>query len=149
MTEYQKLMEDWAVVQSKYSTLFSGPNIGTEVNRGWWDPLLKAFDSFLVLLEQNPGLSLNIVQIKEKFGGLRLYYDLEVDDTSELAEQLESGAKSREDLFKLFRAVVVIAEDECAVRCEVCGEPGKLRHGGWMHTYCDVHEQQYKAQRNL
>ncbi len=59
------------------------------------------------------------VQIKEKFGGLRFYY--------------EGGD---EQIFGMVR----MAESWAACTCEVCGAPGSMRHGGWIKTLCDKHE---------
>ena len=58
-------------------------------------------------------------QIKEKFGGLRFYYD-----------------GGDEQVFGMVR----MAESWASTICEQCGEPGKLRGGGWIQTLCDKHE---------
>jgi len=67
------------------------------------------------------------VQVKEKFGGLRFYYE---------------GGDER-----IF-GMVSMAESWAANTCEVCGAPGTMRHGGWIKTLCDTHEaerqQRYK-----
>lgn len=65
-------------------------------------------------------------QVKEKFGGLRFYYhggDAEV-----------SG-------------MVRMAEVWAAQTCETCGESGTLRHGGWVRTLCDKHEDEYQTKQ--
>jgi len=59
-----------------------------------------------------------IGQIKEKFGGLRFYYD---------------GGD------EFIRGAVRMAEYEASRTCEVCGTPGKRRDGGWVRTLCDTH----------
>ena len=59
-----------------------------------------------------------IVQIKEKFGGLRFYVDGatdEVDNYIAFAEQLSNRI------------------------CEECGAPGTHRDNGWIRTLCDKH----------
>lgn len=61
------------------------------------------------------------VQVKEKFGGLRFYY--------------EGGDQQ-------IYGMVRMAESWASVTCEECGQPGKFRHGGWMRTLCDLHEEQ-------
>lgn len=61
------------------------------------------------------------VQIKEKFGTLRFY--------------TEGGD---EEIYGMIR----MAESMSCVTCEVCGSPGKQRHGGWIRTLCDVHAKQ-------
>lgn len=58
------------------------------------------------------------VQIKEKFGTLRFYYDG--------GDEYISG-------------LVAMAEWVSSVTCEECGERGKLRGGGWVYTACDKH----------
>jgi hypothetical protein len=58
-------------------------------------------------------------QIKEKFGGLRFYYD-GGDDT--------------------VRGMVRMAEAWADSSCEDCGAPGRQRNNGWIRTLCDTHE---------
>ena len=55
-------------------------------------------------------------QVKEKFGTLRFYYDGGNDMTE---------------------GMVWFAEAMSAVTCELCGQPGTLREGGWWRTLCD------------
>jgi hypothetical protein len=67
-----------------------------------------------------------ITQIKEKFGGLRIYvhggdYDA-IDD------------------------IIRTAERECAITCEICGKPGTLRNlKGWLKTACEEHGNELEA----
>ncbi len=68
-------------------------------------------------------------QVKEKFGGLRFYY--------------EGGDRH-------ISGMVRMAESWASCTCEVCGAPGTIRHGGWIKTLCEVHEnerQQRMAER--
>ena len=65
------------------------------------------------------------VQVKEKFGTLRFYYD-GGDDT--------------------ISGMVRMAESMSAVTCEECGSPGHQRNGGWIRTLCDKHEEAYQEQ---
>lgn len=54
-------------------------------------------------------------QVKEKFGTLRFYY---------------TGGDGTID------GMVIMAEAMSSVTCEVCGNPGKQRGGGWIKTLC-------------
>jgi hypothetical protein len=63
------------------------------------------------------------VQVKEKFGGLRFYYD---------------GGDEK------IQGMVRMAESWAANTCETCGAPGKMRNGGWVRTLCDTHEEEYQ-----
>jgi hypothetical protein len=64
-----------------------------------------------------------VAQVKEKFGTLRFYYSGGDDEIS---------------------GMVRMAEAMSAVTCEQCGSPGEQRHGGWIRTLCDHHEEQYQ-----
>jgi hypothetical protein len=59
-----------------------------------------------------------VVQVKEKFGGLRFYYDGGDDYIHGLA---------------------MMAESMSEVTCETCGNPGKRQGGGWVYTACEEH----------
>jgi hypothetical protein len=60
-------------------------------------------------------------QVKEKFGGLRFYYNGGDD---------------------IVRALVSFADTMSYRTCETCGSPGKRRGGGWIYTACDAHTRQ-------
>jgi hypothetical protein len=62
-------------------------------------------------------------QVKEKFGGLRFYYNGGDDHISGMVRMAESWA---------------------AHTCEECGALGTMRHGGWIRTLCDTHEEMYQ-----
>lgn len=88
--------------------------------RGWE----KLVEDLVVEVEklavaQNLSL-LRIDQIKEKFGGLRVYFN-RVE--SEEIRNLVSSAEARS--FSI---------------CDQCGEPGKPSKGGWVSTRCEKHE---------
>lgn len=67
---------------------------------------------------------IRVQQIKEKFGGLRFYY--------------EGGDRE-------VSGMVTMAEAWAARTCETCGDRGKQRSsGGWVRTLCDKHEAEYQ-----
>ncbi len=68
---------------------------------------------------------LQIDQIKEKFGGLR-FYATTMNGNDYVSDSI-SG-------------MIDMAEAMSYTICEECGQPGKLRSGGWIRTLCDVHE---------
>jgi len=67
-----------------------------------------------------------VAQIKEKFGGLRFYY--------------EGGDD-------YIAGLVTMAESWASRTCENCGDDGHQRGGGWIRTLCDTHEAEYQAKR--
>lgn len=74
-------------------------------------------------IEVTPKLNhITVLQIKEKFGGLRFYYDGGDD---------------------YIRGLESMAESWAGRTCETCGEKGTRRGGGWIRTLCDTHENEY------
>lgn len=59
-----------------------------------------------------------VTQVKEKFGGMRIYTDSAPDYIFDLANKLEVQSYKT---------------------CEECGERGKPRSGGWVKTLCEEH----------
>ena len=64
-----------------------------------------------------------VQQVKEKFGGLRFYY--------------QGGDE-------YIAGLVSMAEDMAEHTCEVCGHPGETRQGGWIKVLCDTHAEERK-----
>jgi hypothetical protein len=122
-------------MEEKFPKMFANPYGGFAVSAGWW-PILE---SLCVQIQHhidwkneqkekfNRGegcTQVVVAQIKEKFGGLRFYYDGGDD---------------------YVRGLVQMAEAWAAHTCEECGKPGKSRGGGWIQTLCDEHEAQRQA----
>ena len=94
---------------------------GDEVGVGWALIVMKCHRE---LQHLDPGY--RIAQIKEKFGGLRYYFDSTVPYDS--------------ITYDIMRCVVNEAEAQCARTCQLCGAEGTLRNnGGCYKTLCDEH----------
>lgn len=61
-----------------------------------------------------------VQQVKEKFGTLRIYV---------------SGAD------EAIRGMINMTEMMSFKTCEVCGDSGRKRNGGWIRTLCDKHDE--------
>lgn len=85
---------------------------GIECGDGW-EPIIRR------LCEVIEKKDMVATQIKEKFGGLRFYVAGKGDGESDVA--------------------ITEAEKESYKTCERCGEPGRIREGGWIQTLCDEH----------
>lgn len=72
---------------------------------------------------REPVAQVVVIQVKEKFGSLRFYYQ-GGDDT--------------------ISGMVRMAESMSAVMCEECGAPAETRGPGWIRTLCEVHEHEYQ-----
>ena len=118
------------MLETKYPEMFSHPYGGVTVGEGWW-PIIESLcyqihhhvkfkNEQRDRWNRGEGCEPVVVrQIKEKFGGLRFYYD--------------GGDPA-------VAGMVTMAESWAARTCEVCGNPGKSRSGGWIRTLCDHHE---------
>lgn len=124
-------------MEETYPKMFAEPYGGFAVGAGWWPILEKLCDNIqrhtdwrntqrARLLENNEYKhpvpdevdQVKVSQIKEKFGGLRFYYD-GGDDTID--------------------GMVRMAESWASTTCEECGAVGQQRSGGWIRTLCDEH----------
>lgn len=130
-------------MEAKYPEMFAHPYGGFAIGTGWWpivESLCGQIDSYTkwrnntrqALLKDNPhNLSIPeevpqviVEQIKEKFGGLRFYYQGGDD---------------------FIRGLETMAEVWANHTCEECGKPGTRRSGGWVQTLCDEHEAERQA----
>jgi hypothetical protein len=90
------------------------------VGEGWHD-LVRGF------FQACDDAKVEVAQVKEKFGALRIYTNGAPEYIMDLANELE------------VRSTKI---------CEVCGERGKPRSGGWVKTLCDEHAEG-RAESNL
>ena len=124
--EFEKRMEE------KYPKMFSHPYGGFAIGPGWW-PIIESLcaniqshtDWWNKNRETRPVVEQVVVdQIKEKFGGLRFYYE---------------GGDDK------IQGMVRMAEAWADHHCEECGKPGKSRNTGWIKTLCDEHSAEREA----
>ena len=117
--------KSWDTLYEKYPDLFSNIDnkhscmaFGIECNIGWYD-ILSSVCYRIKQYEKNKKSDYYPVtfdQIKEKWGGLRIYY-IGGDD--------------------YIRGVVDMAEEMSYKICERCGCPGSPNKQGWIMTLCD------------
>ena len=110
----------------KYPELFGEPPFdpketliafGFEVNDGWLPILEKGFGKISEIVKKEGLDDFRIVQVKEKFGGLRVYTNYGTDEIYDIINEME--------------------EEACRT-CELCGSPeGKLREEMWLAVRCD------------
>jgi hypothetical protein len=98
-----------------------------EVAQGWKDLVFSLLSTIEFELQNTPNnqeYEVFVSQIKEKFGGLRVYINNSnnfIDGAIRMAEGLS---------YKI---------------CERCGSPGHCRKGGWVRTLCDKHEEERQS----
>lgn len=116
-------------MEEKFPLMLGNKYGGFAIGQGWW-PIVESLCSNIQSYvdwknEQKQKFNRGdgcpqvvVVQIKEKFGGLRFYY--------EGGDEQVSG-------------MVRMAEAWAAHSCEECGNVGKRTQGGWVRTLCDFH----------
>lgn len=88
------------------------------IDPGWFDLLFAVFH---LAVGMGAARGWETLQVKEKYGTLRLYYEAEPD----VADRLDR--------------IVEAAEHLSGHICEKCGAPGEIRPGGYVLTLCDEH----------
>jgi hypothetical protein len=85
---------------------------------GWFDLIWKLCED----LEPLVGLDFEVIQVKEKFGGLRFYADFNGPVSDQARNRISQ------------------AENDSYTICEECGAFGRERDGGWIKVRCDTCE---------
>jgi hypothetical protein len=116
-------------MEERHPRMLSGKYGGFAVGPGWWSMIETLFAVIQSHIDQSKGECPQVVveQIKEKFGGLRFYYQGGDD---------------------FIHGAVWLAESLSAKVCEECGAPGKRTSEGWVKTLCDFHLAEREALRS-
>jgi hypothetical protein len=118
-------------MHERFPLMFTRPYGGFAIGQGWW-PIIESlcaniqshidWRSKQLVGPEVPQVV--VAQIKEKFGGLRFYYDGGDDNV---------------------RGMVSMAESWANYSCEECGSPATTRRPirpfGWISTLCEEHQQ--------
>lgn len=103
-----------------------------------WHSLIDTACEKLQKLACETGYTIEFTQVKEKFGGLRMYLHIEENKEQQRSidpqRQLSCGAVS-----ELAHTITMEAENQSVTTCDQCGEQGKQRGGPWISTRCDQH----------
>lgn len=115
----QKLQEK---LFKRFPTMFANKDLlptespmywGIETGDGWFNLIWETCSR----IEPLVGESFHFEQIKEKYGGLRMYYSGAITDEGE--------------------KIIEEAEEKSQTICEECGKPGENREiNGWWATEC-------------
>jgi hypothetical protein len=119
-------------MEEKYPKMFSKPYGGFAIGEGWW-PIIESLcgqiqsytDWNNTNRETRPVVPQTVVmQVKEKFGGLRFYYDGGDEAVAGMVRMAEAWADHS---------------------CEECGAPGTSGGKGWIRTLCPTHRAEADA----
>ena len=129
--EYEKFSD---TMHAKFPLMFSKPYGGFAIRKGWYHIIETLCDNIQAHIDWKNNQfyryergetvpQVTVAQVKEKFGGLRFYYD---------------GGDNE------IHGMVRMAESMASHICETCGDKGYGRSGGWIRTLCDKHEAEYQ-----
>lgn len=97
-------------------------SFGCECDDGWYG-IIRGLCHAIHQHRKHNEIEFEFTQVKEKFGGLRVYY---------------FGGDAFVD------GVIRMAEEMAYKTCEVCGNPGTLCNAGtWLKTLCDSHAKEH------
>jgi len=156
--KYPSLFKD--VNKSPMETLMC---FGCEHGDGWYD-IIDNLCGYITALQKNVSYFLTLkkdikdvddvsfdgrfrcpgvvfVQIKEKYGTLRVYWNFEeIKNYEEIKSKLKNPDELDEYINKYhdrIESVIDFCEYLSSKTCEVTGKPGKLYTDGWCRTLCD------------
>jgi len=104
---------------------------GMECGNGWFEliyDLSSKLEEIIASLPEDQQEHYHVVQVKEKFGGLRFYLSAETDEMEDYISE---------------------AENMSYHICEECGEPGECNTEGWLITLCDKCREERELGRSI
>lgn len=135
----------WAALQARYPYQFDKENIGHSMLPGWLGIAETLFSGVDAIISDVEKRRFGWVQLKEKFGGLRAYWeagpvsvDIMTDEGLIRTKHRRAGRRGFvEPTVRAICELVEIAEEASIRTCCFCGEPGERRKGSWILTLCD------------
>ena len=121
--EFEKYDEFAKRMEERFPKMFAEPYGGFCCGEGWW-PIIESLCSniqhYLNWKNKESEIVPQVIvrQVKEKFGGLRFYYD---------------GGDDR------INGMVRVAESWADHTCEDCGNKATRQTTGWIKNVCNVH----------
>lgn len=140
---------------ARFPRLFHGrqPRVWSDLPQGWTQVAQRLFADLDAMLDDHASKRFEVIQIKEKFAGLRVYWRLGGAKTEVLdvvgkgsVQHLEQGPAQTTALFERTQARVKQACEQAATTCQHCGNDGASAGGsGWLVTLCQSCRRQADA----
>lgn len=116
----EKLMKEFTFMEgvNAFSGEKTGYPVGCECSDGWYDViynLCKELDELYKENNVNPR-KIQVLQVKEKYGGLRFYTGGLIPGGHDIIDKYESLSLET---------------------CEICGKKGETRGSSWLRTLCN------------
>lgn len=145
-----------SILVGRFPRLFRGeaPVVMSYVPAGWIDPVARLFEDIDAMLDDGQAKSFAVLQLKEKFASLRVYWQLGKEATTVLDifgvdgnQRLNFEPEQPSALFDRISARVSQAEDEAAQTCQRCGNGGASARAlrGYLVTMCGACARAHKS----
>ena len=121
------------------------PRVWSDVPQGWIELVDQLFADLDSMIDDDAAKIFEVIQIKEKYAGLRVYWSLGGEETLVLdivgsgsMQRLDKGPAEPTALFDRIKERVRQAGEQAATTCQRCGNGGASAGGsGWIMTLCD------------
>lgn len=133
---------------ARFPRLFHGrqPSVWSDLPQGWTELAGQLFADLDAMIDDDAAKEFEVIQIKEKFAGLRVYWQLGNEQTTVVdihgsgsVQRVDKGPAKPSALFDRIRARVKEAGQEAATTCQRCGNGGASAGGsGWITTQCET-----------
>jgi hypothetical protein len=133
---------------TRFPRLFHGkqPRVWSDLPEGWVEVANKLFADVDAMLDDASAKRFEVIQIKEKFAGLRVYWRLGTQQTTvidvlgpDAVWRIDKGPTKPTDLFDRIKERVTQAQEEAGTTCQRCGNSGASAGGqGWIVTLCET-----------
>jgi hypothetical protein len=138
---------------AKYPKLFSQKDLpasetcmcwGITCGDGWFGIIDEACEKLQKLADESNSI-IEFTQVKEKFGGLRLYLSIDQNKETRIDIMTNHGilvhsANPIDDIWGEAHIITNEAEEKSVKTCELCGkEATQISRGGWISTLCEEH----------
>jgi hypothetical protein len=140
-------------IMERFKQQFEGGDyfLGISIDQGWEPIVFDACQEIEQLLTPEELQRFHWVQIKEKFGGLQMYWQpnamlaLAIIGRKEVhLAEFDSGERPgfTQKTVMAIREIVARAREQAGRTCEICGEPGRLYPDDYWMTLCERHARQ-------
>ena len=118
---------------------------GLEINKGWYAIIERACLDISEILDKYalPQDTFVLLQCKQKWGKLRMYWKLSFEKSVAVIDFIGQGTVDFNDysspIKKEIKETIDKAYNEASKTCEFCGstnESVSLRQGAWVYTLC-------------
>lgn len=132
---------------ARFPRLFKGqpPRVWSDLPPGWTELADRLFVDLDAMLDNDAAMRFKIIQIKEKFASLRVYWQLGKEQTLVMdlhgpgsVQRIDTVPAKPTVFFDQLKARVQQAVAEAATTCQRCGNgSASTNASGWIVTLCE------------